>query len=577
MRNADLVSAPVSLARSPQIIDEPEGDSDDEDVLKLWIPERLDRDSFAKYDKSPRVYTTSGMSTPRSRVASGITTPVFSPYGSRQTSLRRQVSIGDSPAMSSYGGMIDARLTQGTYGSSPNLAALSSTGVTQRTSRPGSMAYPNTATPTVEISPGVRRGSDSVVAFGLPTAQTEEAVDTNSVSKTFINGRTVINQYLVCGKLGQGSYGKVLLVIDVNTNIYYAMKIINKSRLQRKVILKKNRDPTTHMDYVRREIAIMKKLRHPNVVSLHEVIEDSAGDGTVFKQLNLYIVMEYVQNGCIASGSECVALTEDECRRCFRDVVAGLHYIHSQGVMHADIKPENLLVDQWGNVKITDFGISLFLNPEDDANRNSANNVKTTPAFLAPEGTEKTEFEKTKLDVWALGITLYMLAHGKCPFVGHSVMDTFKKTRENTLKLDASLSDSMRDLLYRLLDKDPTTRITIEECMTHPWVLVDGPMPILSFEPIPESREELVSQEEKKAAINEVQLDFADLVKIKMTVRKIVERLRSRANSQSGPESTIAFVPGIARASDAVDEDDTRQSAPEKSKSASVGATKSGN
>lgn len=122
----------------------------------------------------------------------------------------------------------------------------------------------------------------------------------------------------------------------------------------------------TALDDVMREIAIMKRLNHPNVVKLYEVINDPNED-------RLFLVMEYMENGAVQKDSRNLeSLPEAIVRKYLRDVLAGLEYLHTQRVIHRDLKPENLLVAQDGTVKISDFGVSHSYSGDDDTLQQSA-------------------------------------------------------------------------------------------------------------------------------------------------------------------------------------------------------------
>ena len=167
--------------------------------------------------------------------------------------------------------------------------------------------------------------------------------------------------------------GKVKLVEDENNGKRYAMKII------RRTMIRSGPDKKFGED-VRREIAIMKKLKHDNVLDLIEVIDAKDSD-------KLYLIVEYYPEGTIlsdlelAAGKEprAMALPEDGTRDLVRDILKGLRYIHAQGIVHRDLKPQNILMREDGSAVIADFGISQMMN----GGKMVANGG--TPAFMAPE------------------------------------------------------------------------------------------------------------------------------------------------------------------------------------------------
>ncbi|KAJ2473221.1 hypothetical protein GGI02_001018 [Coemansia sp. RSA 2322] len=194
-------------------------------------------------------------------------------------------------------------------------------------------------------------------------------------------GRKMINQYMIIRELGRGTHGKVKLAFDTVTGGYYAIKVIDKESRDRR--LRPNapsaqrsdtpgsrahrhdhRRSQSHgflridvdkMERVKREIAILKKCRHPNVVRLREVIDDAHAR-------RIYLVIEYMDGGEIAwrDANNLPVMTPDEARSVFRDLVLGVEYLHYVGILHRDLKPQNLLHNKAGTVKISDFGVSFL-------------------------------------------------------------------------------------------------------------------------------------------------------------------------------------------------------------------------
>jgi hypothetical protein len=200
-----------------------------------------------------------------------------------------------------------------------------------------------------------------------------------------LHGMKRINQYLIIRTLGEGSYGKVKLAEDVNTGRQYAMKILRKTTVR-----KASRRLSIHSstDTVAEEIAIMKKLNHPNVVKLYEVLETPT---------TVYLFIEFYPQGPVidlekemqahededkSSAPTCPKLELETVRRYVRDIIQGLSYLHAHGVIHQDLKPNNLLLRKDGTVAISDFGISTLISSKSDLVRITQNG---TPAFMAPE------------------------------------------------------------------------------------------------------------------------------------------------------------------------------------------------
>ncbi|ORX73486.1 Pkinase-domain-containing protein [Anaeromyces robustus] len=208
-------------------------------------------------------------------------------------------------------------------------------------------------------------------------------------------GRKMINNYVVVREVGRGCHGKVKLVYDIDTNEQYAMKIVNKKvrrRFYYRMALSQQQQDAVnpHMEKIKREIAILKKCSHPHVVRLKEVIDSPESE-------KIYIILEYLDGGevkwQVSPEEPKPVMTQDIARKVFRDVISGVGYLHHQGIVHRDIKPANLLWTSDGHVKISDFGVSCFMNTDNpnlsskERRTNELELAKTagSPAFFAPE------------------------------------------------------------------------------------------------------------------------------------------------------------------------------------------------
>lgn len=217
---------------------------------------------------------------------------------------------------------------------------------------------------------------------------------------------------------------------------------------------------------IREEIAIMKKLNHPNLVSLIEVLDDPEED-------SMFLVLEMCRKGVIMSvGLEESAkpYAEEECRCWFRDLILGIEYLHAQGVVHRDIKPDNLLLTDDDVLKIVDFGVSeMFEKPEDMRTAKSAG----SPAFLPPELciAKHGNVSGAAADIWSMGVTLYCLRYGHIPFNRSGVLEMYEAIKEDTARLPDDENPHFGDLIMRLLEKDPEKRITMPEIRVSPRIM----------------------------------------------------------------------------------------------------------
>jgi len=340
------------------------------------------------------------------------------------------------------------------------------------------------------------------------------------------DGHKRVNQYRVERTLGRGSFGKVKLCTNEQTGQLFAVKIMNRSLLKRRRV-----GMTPMLQTVFREIALMKKLRHPNVLRLYEAMDDPDQD-------NIFMILEYIDNGAVMSGQmEQDPLPADKCRNHFRQLLLGLRYLHRNNIVHRDIKPENLLLTSSGVLKVADFGVShMFESAGDDTMTVTAG----TPAFQAPEccGTSKMAFRGQPVDVWAAGVCLYMFSFGRIPFVGANLMDQYRCIREDELKIPEGADPLLMDILLRMLEKDPEKRITVDALFAHDWVTQKGSCPL--DDTIEASPALVVSDDEVSAALTQTE-KFVLLVKVKRRMsalkREAQTRLqRSRANSSEGSE-----------------------------------------
>ena len=307
---------------------------------------------------------------------------------------------------------------------------------------------------------GIAAGIDSMGASlaSLP------AVEVPEVSKVSVSrddeGNKRINEYVVIGDLGRGAFGKVKLAIKKDDDQQtVAIKVLNKSLLR-----KATNSGITGMEQVQTEIAVMKKLRHRNIVSLYEVIDDPTSN-------KLYLVMQYVERGPVIKLDEsghCEPLEEPKARDYTRQIAAGLMYLHRHNVVHRDIKPDNILLGNGDALYLSDFGVSRMLESDDDMEEARH---EGTPAFFSPELCRGEGGVHGKAaDVWALGVTLYCFLIGHLPFFATEVTELMHKIQNCSLELPPGIPPVWREILTKLLDKDPKQRMTLAELRNHTWL-----------------------------------------------------------------------------------------------------------
>ena len=203
----------------------------------------------------------------------------------------------------------------------------------------------------------------------------------------------------------------------------------------------------------------MKKLNHDNLVGLIEVLDDPSED-------SLYMVLEYCKKGVIMKvgvDEKADPYDDEECRCWFRDLILGIEYLHAQGVVHRDIKPDNLLLTEDDVLKIVDFGVSEMFEKESEMmTAKSAG----SPAFLPPElcVAKHGGISGKAADIWSMGVTLYCLRFGRIPFERAGVLDLYESIKKDQISITPNeCSEDLRDLISRLLEKNPTKRIKMRE------------------------------------------------------------------------------------------------------------------
>lgn len=309
-------------------------------------------------------------------------------------------------------------------------------------------------------------------------------------------GNTTVNQYSILKKIGEGSYGKVKLCTCKSR--YYAVKVINKSLLRKRREIHKNPNGQvivkSALDDIAHEVAIMKKLKHQNIVKLHEVIDDQEHD-------KLYMVMVYCQKGSLLEWDEETEsfyspwndneeIEEAIVRKILRDTVCGLEYLHYHNIIHRDLKPQNILLTSNWQVKIGDFGQATIFEDNDRQNKTLG-----TFQFFPPECciTGNKEFSGKAADIWALGLTIYAIIYKKLPYTANSIMEVFENIQTFSLAFEPNISPELEFLIARMLDKNPETRIKLFEIIQSPWLNMNCyALPQQMYEAIVPTNEEIL-------------------------------------------------------------------------------------
>lgn len=302
-----------------------------------------------------------------------------------------------------------------------------------------------------------------------------------------------VGRFLIGDIIGDGSYSRVKEVIDSETLQRCAVKIMKKQRIKKIPFGEEN---------VKRETRLLKRLNHKNVIQLIEVIYNE-------QKQKLYLIMEY----CVTVLDQLIdrapnhKLPISQAHNYFVQLVNGLEYLHSRGVIHKDIKPSNLLVDNENVVKISDFGVSEELNMHsiDD----SCFKSQGSPAFQPPEITRgEDKFSGYKVDIWSSGVTLYNITTGKLPFDGENIFRLFEKITKGRFVMPDELDSSLQNLLFGMLEKEPEERFCLKKVKSHDWFRRRHP-PISEHVPLP--RRDILKPNQSE---QDLVLDFNNATKL---------------------------------------------------------------
>jgi len=278
---------------------------------------------------------------------------------------------------------------------------------------------------------------------------------------TFCGRKEPIENFYAIGDiLGTGSFSEVKIGTDKTTGISYAVKIVNKEGKS---------ESERRMEIIMVEIRILKKAFHKNIVQLKDIFEDDK---------RFYIVMENISGGELFEKIvELTHYSEKEASQLIAQVLAGIHHLHTHGIVHRDLKPENLLLstkEPNADVKITDFGLSEVFEPGQPMEMSRA---VGTPGYLAPEVLELLDtgipYGK-EVDLWSIGVILYILLCGFPPFHGDTEDEVYDKICAGEWEFLSpywdEISDSAKDLISHLLVLDRKKRYTPEQALAHPWI-----------------------------------------------------------------------------------------------------------
>ena len=252
--------------------------------------------------------------------------------------------------------------------------------------------------------------------------------------------------YLFGREIGHGAFGKVNLCLHIGSGHLVAMK----------TFVKKDSKYKESKDKLKNEVEVLSKLHHPFI---NQILDNFETD------THFFIVMEYICGDLLTFIRKRNKLNESISKVIFKQITEGLRYIHKKNIIHRDIKLDNILIDTTNTVKICDFGVSRKIQRGEKIYERCG-----TPAYIAPEIYKKTGYTGFQSDVWSAGVTLYYMLSGNLPFKGNNIHDLENAILLGEYNKIRDISYEASDLIEKMLQLNPSERITIEEILKHPWL-----------------------------------------------------------------------------------------------------------
>ena len=260
-----------------------------------------------------------------------------------------------------------------------------------------------------------------------------------------------IKDFEIVKELGCGSFGRVFLARHIKTKVLYAIKAIDKQ----------NKTNQNEKPYFRRELEVMYKIHHPNVVKLFGHFEDNK---------YCYFIMEYLTKGNVYNllkMDKKKLLSPKVVATIMKDVISATYFLHHMNppIIHRDIKPENVLLNEGMLAKLTDFGWSNYI--QEDKERKT---VCGTPIYLAPE-IIKEQGHDERVDIWCIGVLLFELTTGHVPFQGNNIETLKSNILHLKIAWPKDINPDAKDLISKILKLDPNQRMSLEDMLEHPFFL----------------------------------------------------------------------------------------------------------
>ncbi|OHT15602.1 CAMK family protein kinase [Tritrichomonas foetus] len=349
-----------------------------------------------------------------------------------------------------------------------------------------------------------------------------------------------IGPYIFRGSIGEGAFSIVKLAFHEYTQQYFACKIVPKTKI-------------AHGNLEQRfeiEIRINQQMHHPGVVGIYDILKDN---------FNYYIMMEFCPNGELFQLIvDRKRVSEEESKPLIMQILETIDYIHKMGVAHRDLKPENILIDKLGRLKISDFGLSKFVDSKGLVSTPCGSPCYASPECVAGNG----PYNGKTNDVWSIGVIVYAMLTGELPWTKRNQAQLFEQIKKGEYKIPDFLSEDATSFIRGLMTVDIKNRLTIQQAIDHPFLRgtmsqslpKDTPVPIISLKRVDAFFEKDDTYEQDCEILRNVPERIPSNVDLnyEKTLREIVVKLPQLLMRKSSTSQCHSFREHIASPADVV-------------------------
>lgn len=304
------------------------------------------------------------------------------------------------------------------------------------------------ASTRIDFVPGTHQ-NELIVHYAPNESLILSASNKNNVRNLYDNLRTAtlnctdlsMHCFQILTVVGRGHFGKVMLCRRINSENFYAIKSVHKSKL-----IESNK-----MNTVIQERDVLLVSRSPFIVKFYFSFQTSS---------KFYLGLEYIPGGDLHTRIHAVGtIPLNDIRIYLAEIILGLEDLHERNIVYRDLKPENILINSDGHIRLTDFGLSKI-------NQTNLTSFCGTQEYVAPEMVRHEKYGSS-VDIWSLGIIAYEMATGRTPFKRSNQFKTFKAIEQEEVTINNDMDEALKDLILNLLNKDPQQRLTIQQIKAH--------------------------------------------------------------------------------------------------------------